>query len=296
MLKYFHLIVGCLISMVLPLVAQAEPQLKLSATEVRQGQQLWLELNSDQALDPFKAQLAGQEVELFERDGHFFCFIGMAADQKTGGYTLRVLDAQKQVIVLQKIEVLPVHRSTQNIRYAPPKMTVEQEKKLAKEEALVDIARAARSPQAFWQGAFSTPVPHQVSAVYGIRRYLNGKYNGYHGGIDFLSPMGFGVKAPAAAKVALARYFAPYNSNGNTVFLDHGLGVTSVYLHLSKILVKEGQMVKKGEVIGLIGSTGRSTGPHLHWGVYLNGKNTDALNWIQFTQKWPMALPSDQAG
>lgn len=295
MLKYLQCVLGVLLSIGLSFAVLAEPQLKLSASDVRQGQQLWLELDADTAPGPFKAQLAGQEVELFERDGHFFCFIGLAADQKTGGYTLRIVDAQKHVITQQKIEVLPVSRSSQNIRYAPPKMTAEQEKKLAQEESLVDVARSARSPQAFWQGAFSAPVPHKVSAVYGIRRYLNGKYNGYHGGVDFLSPMGFAVKAPAAAKVALARYFAPYNSNGNTVFLDHGLGVTSVYLHLSKILVKEGQMVKKGEAVGLIGTTGRSTGPHLHWGVYLNGKNTDALNWIQFTQKWPMSEAVSEA-
>jgi murein DD-endopeptidase MepM/ murein hydrolase activator NlpD len=124
-----------------------------------------------------------------------------------------------------------------------------------------------------------------MSAAYGTRRYLNGKYNGYHSGVDFASPHGYPIKSPANAIVALARYFSKYNSNGNTIFLDHGQGVTSVYIHMSKLAVKNGDRVKKGQTIGYIGTTGRSTGPHLHWGVYLNGHNTDGMSWIRFSER-----------
>jgi murein DD-endopeptidase MepM/ murein hydrolase activator NlpD len=264
--------------------ASAEPELKVHPAEIRQGQQLHVALSPDQAAGPFKLQVAGQTIEMFEQNDRFVCFVAMPADQKLGGYTLRVLDAQAKEVANQKIELRGVARSSQNIRFYTPNLTAAQQKQLDQEEALVAVAKASRTPEQLWQGAFSMPVPHRVSAVYGIRRYLNGKYNGYHSGTDFLTPMSYVLKAPTGAKVALARYFAPYNSNGNTVFLDHGLGVTSVYLHLSKILVKEGQMLKQGEPFALSGSTGRSTGPHLHWGVYLNGQNTDGLAWIKFSQ------------
>lgn len=233
---------------------------------------------------PFRLRLAGQTIELFEVDGHVLCYVSLPADQKPGGYTASVQTADGQEALQQKVEVNKVARATQYIRYAEPPLSAERQARLDAEDKLVDAALALHSPERFWSGPFSRPVPQAISSYYGVFRYLNGKYNGYHGGIDFLSPMGYPIKAPAAGRIGLARYFAPYNSNGNFVLIDHGLGVTSIYLHQSKILVKEGQMVKKGETIGLVGSTGRSTGPHLHWGIYINGKNTDALKWIAFSE------------
>ena len=97
--------------------------------------------------------------------------------------------------------------------------------------------------------------------------------------------MGYPIKAPARGKVVLANYFSVGNDNGNTVFLDHGMGVTTGFIHLSKILVKVGDSVEQGQTIGLIGSSGRSTGPHLHWGTYIHGQNTDGLGWIRLTQQ-----------
>ena len=288
MLKVFlPLLVTLALSPLSPALAAPELRLQTGGAGFRQGEPFKVELAPDGEMQvPLKLMLANQQIGLFEQNGKFVCYAGTPADQKPGGYTLRVLDAAGQEVVSQKIELLRVPRSTQSIRYYPPPTNAEQKALLAKEDKIVDDAIAnTRSPEQFWQGTFSRPVPHAISSYYGVFRYLNGKYNGYHGGIDFLSPMGTPIKAPAGARVALARYFSKANSNGNLVLLDHGLGVTSVYLHLSKILVKEGQLVKKGEPFALVGSTGRSTGPHLHWGVYLNGKNTDALSWIKFSEQ-----------
>ncbi|RYX94149.1 M23 family metallopeptidase, partial [bacterium] len=156
---------------------------------------------------------------------------------------------------------------------------------IKEEDALVEVAKSTFSEEPMWDKPFILPVPQRVSDIYGTQRYLNSKYNGYHSGVDFASPGGYPIKAINNAQVTLAKYFSKYNSNGNIVFLNHGLGVGSVYLHLSKILVKEGQKVKRGEILGYVGSTGRSTGPHLHWGVYLYGQNTDGLAWTTLTQK-----------
>lgn len=280
-----RLLFSALALMLLSQPVLAAPKLRLQpGSELPQGQQMRISLNPDGATGPFKATVAGKTIELFEKDGAYVAYLALPSDQKPGGYTLNILDAEGKSAVSQKIEVKPVARSSQNIRFYSPNLTPAQKKQLDAEEALVDVARSSRTEEQYWTEPFMLPVPQRISAVYGIRRFLNGKYNGYHGGVDFLTPMGFPIKATNAGRVTLARYFAPYNSNGNIVFLDHGHGITSVYLHLSKILVKEGQIVKKGESVGLCGSTGRSTGPHLHWGLYVNGQNTDGLGWVKFSQ------------
>lgn len=267
-------------------LAQAENSLVIDRANIKQGQAFRVVFTPDKNTphDAFFVTVAEQEIALFRQADSYRCFVGLKGDQKPGGYTLRIKDSQGKALAEQKIEVSPGSFYTQNISFYRPQLTSEQQATIDAEEALVDIARASRSATQFWTNPFQLPLPHRISAAYGTRRYLNGKYNGYHSGVDFASPMSYPIKAPAAGKVTLARYFSKWNSNGNTLFLDHGLGVTSVYIHLSKLAVKEGDMVKQGQTIAYIGSTGRSTGPHLHWGVYLNGNNTDGLGWIQYTR------------
>lgn len=264
----------------------AQARLTLDRSTIQQGQafEVSFEPAAGTPPDAFSVTVADQTIALFRNGQQYRCFVGLPGDQKAGGYTLRVHNSAGQELAATKIEVSPGSFYTQHIRYSHPQLSPEQQAVLDREDALVDKVRASRSSQPLWKHPFKAPVPHRVSAAYGTRRYLNGKYNGYHSGVDFASPMGYPVKAPAGGKVTLARYFSKWNSNGNLIFLDHGLGVTSVYLHLSKILVKEGETVQQDQTLGYIGTTGRSTGPHLHWGVYLNGQNTDGLAWIRYTQ------------
>jgi murein DD-endopeptidase MepM/ murein hydrolase activator NlpD len=114
---------------------------------------------------------------------------------------------------------------------------------------------------------FIKPVEGRTSSQFGLRRYFNGKPRNPHGGLDIAAPEGTPIKAPADATVLLADDFF---FSGNVVYLDHGQGVITYYAHMSEHKVSEGDQVKKGQVIGLVGMTGRVTGPHLHWGVYLN--------------------------
>jgi murein DD-endopeptidase MepM/ murein hydrolase activator NlpD len=111
-----------------------------------------------------------------------------------------------------------------------------------------------------------------------VQRLLNGKPTGdYHGGIDQRSPAGHPVRAVAAGTVRVVRMFS---LRGGTVGIDHGQGLASMYLHLSKFATSEGAAVKKGEVIGYIGSTGRSSGPHLHWSLYANQVPVNPAQWV----------------
>ncbi|MDE0724133.1 MAG: M23 family metallopeptidase [Alphaproteobacteria bacterium] len=115
--------------------------------------------------------------------------------------------------------------------------------------------------------SFIQPVEgYRISGVYGSRRVFNGQERSWHKGTDFAAPTGTSVKAPADAVVTLA--LADSFFNGNLIVLDHGHQVYTIYAHLDKMDVKKGDLVKQGVKIGEVGSTGRSTGPHLHWGLY----------------------------
>jgi murein DD-endopeptidase MepM/ murein hydrolase activator NlpD len=146
----------------------------------------------------------------------------------------------------------------------------------------VDAFKRLVTPQKFWQGAFLRPNQGPITSGYGIRRYYNGEFakDYYHRGVDYAGAIGSPVVAAAAGRVALVGTVAQgFQLHGNTVGIDHGQGVTSIYLHLSRITVKEGQFVQAGQVIGSVGATGAVTGPHLHWGLYVNGLSVDPVPW-----------------
>ncbi|NEP85857.1 MAG: M23 family metallopeptidase [Okeania sp. SIO2C2] len=138
------------------------------------------------------------------------------------------------------------------------------------------------TPEKFWNGPFIRPNQGPVSTIYGVRRYYNGEFaeNYYHRGVDYADYNGSPVVAPAAGRVALVGLESQgFEIHGNTVGIDHGQGVTSIFIHLSRINVQEGDFVKAGQLIGAVGSTGASTGPHLHWGLYVSGQSVDPVPW-----------------
>ncbi len=121
---------------------------------------------------------------------------------------------------------------------------------------------------------FNQPVAGRVSSVFGQRRVLNGQPRNPHSGLDLAADVGTPIQAPAPAKVTMA---ADLYFNGKTLFLDHGQGLVTMYCHLSAIAVREGDAVERGQVLGQVGMTGRTTGPHLHWSVSLNGNRVDPV-------------------
>lgn len=147
----------------------------------------------------------------------------------------------------------------------------------------VDAFKKLVTPEKFWRGPFIRPNRGPLTSGYGIRRYYNGVFakDYYHRGVDYAGATGSPVIAPAPGRVALiGRVSQGFKLHGNTIGLDHGQGITSIYLHLSQIKVKEGDFVQAGQVIGAVGATGGATGPHLHWGLYVNGLSVDPAPWL----------------
>ena len=121
------------------------------------------------------------------------------------------------------------------------------------------------------------PVNGPLSSKFGVRRFFNGEERNPHAGLDFAVPAGTPIKTPAAGKVIL---IGNYFFNGNTVFVDHGQGFISMFCHMSKVDTKVGQQLARGDVVGKVGSTGRATGPHMHWNVSLNDARVDPAIFI----------------
>ena len=144
---------------------------------------------------------------------------------------------------------------------------LEARKKIRRDNQRVLDCRTGESypDPLFLKGGFSAPVEGPMTGVFGSQRILNGRSRSPHRGVDFAVPEGTLVVSPADGIVTLAA--TGMYLMGNVLMIDHGLGVQSIFIHLERILVREGDRIKKGEGIALAGKTGRATGPHLHWGV-----------------------------
>lgn len=154
-------------------------------------------------------------------------------------------------------------------KVTPPPDVLER---IAREAAVLNEVYQLRTEQQDDLIPVTIPVDGPVSGVFGSRRFFNGLPRNPHSGIDYAAPEGTPILAPLPGAVALT---GDFYFTGNTVLLDHGAGMISVLCHLHEIEVKDGQLLKKGERLGTVGSTGRSTGPHLHWTIRMQGTRVD---------------------
>jgi murein DD-endopeptidase MepM/ murein hydrolase activator NlpD len=215
----------------------------------------------------------------FRGDDGWKALIGIDLDQRPGPATVSararvgasVLAGERRLTILaKKFETRSLKVSPDFVNPPP-----EQQKRIASESALLQRTYESSSADALWRGPFVRPVSEAANSRFGSRSIFNGEPRSPHAGTDFLSPAGTPVKAPNGGRVRIARdlFFS-----GQTVVIDHGLGVFSTLAHLSVIAVKEGQTVGAGDIVGNVGATGRVTGPHLHWALRVGGARVDALS------------------
>jgi murein DD-endopeptidase MepM/ murein hydrolase activator NlpD len=146
------------------------------------------------------------------------------------------------------------------------------------EQQQVKALLEAVSQDRLWEGQFVEPVHGPVTGAFGRLRVINGQPRSPHNGEDIAAPLGTDV---VAMNRGVARLTVDHFFSGKGVFVDHGLGLYSMYFHLSEVLVQDGQRIERGQVIGRVGASGRASGPHLHWGVRLNGARVNPYSLLE---------------
>ena len=219
--------------------------------------------------------------------------IGIDLDVRPGSYAVAVLITPAggpRIAASRAFVVAPKRFPTRRLRVAPKYVDppAGEVARILSEAATLNAIYARASTPREWPRAFRTPVDVPANSAFGSRSVFNGQERSPHSGADFPAAEGTPVSAPAAGVVVLA---APLYFTGNTVVIEHGLGVVSVLAHLSAMTVSTGDRVEAGQLVGRVGATGRVTGAHLHWSVRLNGARVDPLSLIAATQTSGAALP-----
>jgi murein DD-endopeptidase MepM/ murein hydrolase activator NlpD len=220
-----------------------------------------------------------RKLEFFRgRDGlAWFALGGVDVDAPVGPseLTITIHDAKGGTRSLSRtIRVHPAHYPTSSLTVAPQFVQPGPDalKQIAADQLLTEKAYASSTPEPLWKGNFRVPVDAPQSERFGTRRIFNGKLASNHKGLDFRAAPGTPVRAGNGGVVVLAQ---PLYYAGNCVVIDHGLGLYTLSMHLSRISVHEGQRIERGQKLGLSGATGRVTGPHLHWAVRWQGAYLD---------------------
>lgn len=213
--------------------------------------------------------LGGERVLVTGEPGRWHAVVGIGLDTKPGPGTLQVRTPEFTRTLSFRIlakEYTVQHVTLQDQRKVDPLPA--DLARIDAETALMNAARARWTDVDTPALVLELPVQGRISGNFGLRRVFNGAARQPHGGMDIVAPEGTPVAAPAAGSVALV---GEYFFNGNTVFIDHGQRLLTLYCHLDRVHVQAGMTVAAGDIIGTVGRTGRASGPHLHWSVYLNG-------------------------
>jgi murein DD-endopeptidase MepM/ murein hydrolase activator NlpD len=259
--------------------AGAAVSVEVAARSVRPGELVVLTI-TDARATAVDVRVFGRKTPAYSpRAGIWQALVGIDLDQKPGTYTAAV-EAHAGTEIARGAATLAVRPrtfATRTLRVDadfvnPPDALTER---IRSEAALIRDVTARSGGERLWTTPFVRPVPDPANSRFGTRSVFNGEVRRPHGGADFLSAAGTVVHAPNGGRVVVARdlFFT-----GNTVIIDHGLGVVSLLAHLSSMDVGEGQVVSAGEVVGRVGATGRVTGPHLHWGITVAGARVDPLS------------------
>jgi murein DD-endopeptidase MepM/ murein hydrolase activator NlpD len=260
---------------------------------VTQGQTLVLTVRTTEPLT-LKGRLFERVVNFAEENGGYYGVAGVHVFAEPGLYelTLTATDADGRTTEITTDVVVEAGRfGYERIPAAPSLLDPAV---VAAERERLDALRPTFTPNRSWSGAFQRPCVGSVSSYFGTHRaYNNGPYTSYHGGVDLRGPTGAPVYAPAGGTVLMAEALTV---RGNAVLLDHGWGVLTGYWHLSTIEVQVGQQVAQGDVIARVGSTGLSTGAHLHWEMWVGGVNVNPLRWLEPFYPWPGPADESRVG
>jgi len=251
---------------------------EISPSEIKPGDAFVIKINDAETSHLPAASLKGRRF-YFSRCGEScFAAIGTVGIRtKPGSYIIKLRVEKKT----KNLQLIVTQKSFTTIKFTLPDKQVflsKKDLKRVKKENKKLKQIFQKVSQSHYEGSFILPLENDISTLFGIKRILNEKWISIHKGVDVTGKEGEEVKASNNGRIALAEelFFG-----GNTVILDHGLGIYTIYMHLSNFNVNVGEMVSKGDIIGFVGSSGRSTGPHLHFGVKVMNMSANPVSLIE---------------
>lgn len=251
--------------------------------QVLQGEIVELKV-SGKGLSAIEGLMGGEAIHFYpSEDGTYAALVGVDLEARPGlarvivkGMTHGGTPRETQIVL--KIKAKAFHKESFSIPAEFDQLRPEVLERIRNEQEQFARAFMSSKPQRLWAGPFVSPVSGDITSPFGYRRVINGTPRAPHGGVDLKSALGTEVLAANQGRAVLVGDFF---FSGKSLVLDHGGGLYTLYFHLSEFKVDEGAKVRKGDVIGLSGMTGRVTGPHLHWGARLNGARVDPFELIE---------------
>ncbi len=262
--------------------------LLLASLAASQGQALELTFPNEPGLTAIEASWEGYHVPFMRRGDTWLTLIGVDLDTKAGEHAAEVTfhyadgrTRKQREPVTVNAQQFPTTELTVEDRYV--ELSPEDEARARAEGQETADIYATLTPEMYWSEPFIAPITGAKDGRnFGHRRVFNGQPRAPHGGADLRATTGTPVYAANRGRVVLAKNLF---YSGNAVFIDHGLGLYTTYLHFSEIKVAPGTVVERGQLIGLAGATGRVTGPHLHWGVRIVDARVDPFSLLKIAAK-----------
>lgn len=273
------LLAGSLAAQTVP----SAPRVLLEARAVQPGELAVVTMTTAAPLAAVRARAFGHDLAPFAVDARTWrVMVGIDLDVKPGVYTVTIDGeaAGAPVHATQRLTVrakqFPTRHLTVDEAFVNPPSDVQP--RIAAEAKELDAFYAAAAGPRLWRGAFIPPVPQPANSAFGTRSVFNNQPRSPHAGADFPAPAGTPILCPNGGRVLLAKdlYYT-----GNTVVVDHGSGLISLFAHMSRLDVTAGEAVAAGQTLGLVGATGRVTGPHLHWALHVNGARVDPMSLME---------------
>ena len=286
MQKRLQGLVCTLIFLMVAEIAAGEVTMIAPQEPVGQGEVVSIQLAGLAEAAEVKGVWQGQPVEFFQHgEEEYSSLLGIDLSLKPDTYPLevRVESSENKVRVYRTgIQIIKTDYGVQRLTLPADMVTLDGAtlKRVRKEGAEFKKLWGVYTPKRYWFGSFVKPVEGRLTSTFGLRRILNGEPRSSHSGVDLSTALGEPVRAANHGRVVLVGEFF---FHGKAIVLDHGWGLYTMYFHLSEVNVSQGDLVGKNYVIGLAGSTGRATGPHLHWGVRLGGARVDPFALVRAT-------------
>jgi len=249
-----------------------------------QGDAIQIQVPTEPGLVGVDAVWNDHRIPFVQNDAGWFTVVGVDLAMVPGEHfaelSFTYSDGRKRRQV-ETVDVrskeFPTTRLTVEPKYV--ELSAENQARATHEREEIDAIYAELTPDAYWRESFRVPIPGTTGGRnFGNRRVFNDQPRAPHSGADLKAAAGTEIHAANRGRVVLAKELF---YSGNAVFIDHGLGVYTVYLHLSEILVEPGSIVEQGQVVGLAGATGRVTGPHLHWGARIVDARVDPFSLLK---------------